>query len=114
MDLGLNTADCMTYSISEANETLTGILLRSALCCIMSKHPHKPFNAFAHISKLKFILFKHDMLEKTEVETISHFNLLSDESYHNSEIWAAVSLGRAVCTSKPPVASLFHLIHIRV
>lgn len=54
------------------------------------------------------------MLMKTEVEMISRFDLLSGESYHNSEIWAAVSLGRAVYTSKPPVAGLFHLIHIRV
>lgn len=59
MDSGLNTADCMTYSISEANQTLTCTLLSSVLRCVISKHPHKPFNTFAHISKDNFILFRH-------------------------------------------------------
>lgn len=76
MDLGLNTADCMTYSISEANQALTGIFLSSALCCIMSKLSHKPFNAFGHLPKDNFILFRHDMSEKTEVVLINEYSLL--------------------------------------
>lgn len=73
MDLGLNMADCMSYSISEANQTLTGILLSSALCFVVSKHPHKPFNAFAHTSKDKFILFRHDVFEKAEIVIINKY-----------------------------------------
>lgn len=35
IDLELSTADCMTYSISGANQTLTGISPTSTPCCVM-------------------------------------------------------------------------------